>query len=108
MNIRVIARHCTVPETVILHAQRRVEELRRFDPRLLAADIAFEHDGRLYRVDVLLKVARMPDVFARGDAEDLGTAFHRAVQRLRRQLVRGRQKMRARRAAPAHAAPAGN
>ena len=107
MNVRIIARHCTVPDAVVLRAHRRVEGLRRFDPRLLAADIAFERAHDRYCVDILLKVAKTPDVFGRGEAEDLGTALDRAIQKLRRQLVRGREKARDHRATPLYALTAG-
>lgn len=107
MNIRIIARHCTVPEPVLRRAHRRVEELRRFDPRLQAAEIVFERVHDRYRVDALLKVARTPDVIARGEAEVLGTALNQALQRLRRQLVRGREKARDHRAVPLYALAVG-
>ncbi len=108
MNVTIVARHVQVPDYVIQRANQRVQALRRFDPRILAAEISFERANNRYRVDILLDVARTPDVFARGEADDLNAALTAAIQRLRRQLVRGREKLRDHRAVPLYALSAGN
>ncbi len=100
MNVTIAARHFTLSEPVRRRTQDRMEKLLRYDPRILAADVAFDRERATYIAEALLTLAGEPAIFARATAEHPGAALDRVVERLRRQLKRERARARDHRATP--------
>lgn len=100
MNVTITARHFVIPERVRRRALDRVQRLRRYDPRILAADVAFVRERATYIAEARLEIAGEPAAFARAKAADPGAALDRMIERLRRQLKRERERARDHRAAP--------
>lgn len=84
---------CTVPETVIQVAEEQFRRLRKYDPRLQRADLRFDIDHGLYRVEARLTVTGAPLIVAHGTGESFRTAVDRIIDRLSRQLRRRRERL---------------
>ncbi len=102
MNVTITARHCMVAESLRRRTAARVARLRRYDPRVLVADVAFDKDHDEYTAEARLEIPREPAIIARASARDPGVALDRMLDRLRRQLKRERERARDHRAAPLH------
>jgi ribosomal subunit interface protein len=90
MDVRVTARHCSIPEAVREAAQTRVERLTRFEPRVEAVDIQFSEANALKHVDVRVVVPGASQMLADGEGESFRTALDHALGRLQRQVRRRR------------------
>lgn len=94
MNVTITTRRCTIPTPI----QRRTEELmrrmRRFDQRILAAEVTYTLDGGEYQAEARISVAGGPTVVARGADRTARGALDRMAERLGRQLRRGRERDR--------------
>lgn len=84
---------CTVPENVMQLAAEQFRRLRKYDTRLQSADLRFDIDHGLYRVEARLTVAGAPLIIAHGTGESFRTAVDRIVDRLSRQLRRRRERL---------------
>jgi ribosomal subunit interface protein len=97
MDITIAARHCSITDAIRRRTERRLERLVRFESRATAAAVVFEEDHGRRRVELRLTVPGRGELLARGSGDTFPDAVAQAADRLERQLVRGRDRMRARR-----------
>lgn len=94
MLVNVTARHCTVADSIRRRAVDRLRRMVRFEPRVDAVDVIFEHDHGLHAVEVRAFVSGSATVIAHAAAADLRAALDQALSRLGRQLKRQRERSR--------------
>ncbi|GMV07214.1 MAG: hypothetical protein AMXMBFR53_34890 [Gemmatimonadota bacterium] len=90
MRIQVAARHCDIPDSVRKRTEEQITRLAKYDPRVAAAEVVFEEEKRVRKVEVILSVDRGEPVVARGEGEEFRTALDKVVDRLGRILRRQR------------------
>lgn len=90
MRIQIAARHCDVPDSVHKRTEEQIARLAKYDPRVSAAEVVFEEEKRVRRVEVILSVDRGEPVVAKGEGEEFRTALDKVVDRLSRILKRQR------------------
>lgn len=90
MRIRLSARRCEVPADVQERATQLVSKLVKYDPRLSSAEVVFEIEKHVHRVDGVLSVDRDEPVVARGEGADFREAVDLLVDRLAKVLRRRR------------------
>jgi len=105
MRVQIAARHCEIPQTVRDRAQEQLEKLSRYEPRLSGAEVVFEVEKHLKKVDAVLKVDREEPVVAGGEGEEFGQAVDQMVDRLSRMLRRRRKQVKDRQRSPAPEPP---
>ena len=93
MRIQIAARHCEVPESVRSRTEEQLGKLSRYDPRLSGAEVVFEVEKHLKKVDAILKVEREEPVVAGGEGTEFREAVDQMVDRLSR-MLRRRRKLR--------------
>ncbi len=76
-----------------------MDRLAKYDPRVGAAEVVFEEEKRIKKVEVVLSVDRSEPVVAHGEGEEFRTALDKVVDRLGRMLKRQRAQ------AKSHQAP---
>ncbi len=67
MRVQIAARHCEIPDTVRSRTEEQIGKLSRYDPRLSGAEVVFEVEKHLKKVDAILKVDREEPVVAGGE-----------------------------------------
>ncbi|MGH7504862.1 MAG: ribosome hibernation-promoting factor, HPF/YfiA family [Longimicrobiales bacterium] len=92
MEIKITARHCTIPDGARTHAHRLLRRLDRLQARATTATLDFEQDTFQKLVDARLHVAGHPPIVARGTGPTFRSALDNACDRLERQLKRRRQR----------------
>jgi ribosomal subunit interface protein len=100
MEITFAVRHCAISEPTRMRTERRLARIARLEPRARSAVVVFEDERDRRRVELRLAVTGRGEVVARGSGGGFHDAVSDAAVRLERQLVRGRGRLRARRAAP--------
>lgn len=90
MRVQIAARHCDVPESVRQRTEEQISKLAKYDLRVAAADVVYEEEKHVKRVEVVLSVDRSDPVVARGEGEEFRTALDKVVDRLSRILKRQR------------------
>lgn len=93
------APRCNVPDSVLQIAQEQFTRLQKFDSRLQAADLKFDIDHGLHRVEARLTVVGSPLIIAHGSGDTFRTAIDKITDRLSRQLRRRRERRQDSRAA---------
>jgi ribosomal subunit interface protein len=109
MNVRFTGRHIAVEDEDRAYALKRVEHLARFHPKLVDLEVRVDMDGAiLERVELEAGIGHHMRAVASAEAPEFRAAFDQAVDSLKRQLVKDREKRRTvrRRAAPKGAAAA--
>lgn len=94
MRVQVVTRHCEVPLPVRARAEERAGRLVKYDSRLTAAELIFEEERHVKRVDGILALDGRDPIVARGEGDEFVQALDRALERLARILRRGRAQMR--------------
>jgi ribosomal subunit interface protein len=90
MRVQIAARHCDVPDSVRTRTEEQLEKLSRYEPRLSGAEVVFEVDKHLKKVDAILSVDRDEPVVAGGEGAEFREAVDQMVDRLSRILRRKR------------------
>lgn len=92
MRVQIAARHCEVPSTVRDRTEEQLEKLSRYEPRLSGAEVVFEVEKHLKKVDGILKVDRGEPAIARGEGTEFREAVDQMVDRLSKILRRRRDQ----------------
>lgn len=100
MDVTISTLHCTVPAPVRQRAEEKIRRLERYEPRIISADVVFDIDHGLHRVEARMIVAGGPMIIGHGTGEDFRTALDRVTDRLARQLRRRRERRRDHRGDP--------
>ena len=94
MNVMITARHCEVPAPVQERAERLMRRMERFDPRVQVIEVIFEADAGAFQAEARVSIAGGPTVIAQGTDRTVRGALDRMVDRLQRQLRKGRDRER--------------
>jgi ribosomal subunit interface protein len=92
MRIQIAARHCEVPEPVRARADEQLQRLTRYEPRLSAAEVVFEEEKHLKKVEGILSVDRDKPVVGSGEGESFRAALDQMLDRLSRMLRKRRSQ----------------
>jgi ribosomal subunit interface protein len=92
MRIQIAARHCDVPNPVRDRTEEQLGKLSRYEPRLSGAEVTFETEKHLKKVEAVLKVDREEPVIAGGEGAEFREAVDQMVDRLSRMLRRRRDQ----------------
>ncbi len=92
MRVQIAARHCDIPDSVRTRAEEQVLRLAKYDPRVSTADVVFEEERVVRRVEVVLGVHGGEPIIARGEDAEFLTALDKVIQRLARRLKRQRDR----------------
>lgn len=92
MRVQITARHCDVPERLRDRTEAQVRKLTRYDPRVSSAEIVFEVEKHVKKVEGILSVDRDEPVVAHGEADAFRPAVDQMVSRLGRMLRRRRSQ----------------
>jgi ribosomal subunit interface protein len=94
MRVQIAARHCEVPDTVRDRTEEQLVKLSKYEPRLSGAEVVFEVEKHLKKVDAILKVDREEPVLASGEGVEFREAVDQMVDRLSRILRRRRKQLK--------------
>ena len=92
MRVQIAARRCEIPTTVRARTEEQRAKLSKYDPRLSGAEVVFEVEKHLKKVDAILKVDREEPVVASGEGIEFREALDQMVDRLSRMLRRRRKQ----------------
>jgi ribosomal subunit interface protein len=94
MRLQIVARHCDIPTSIRSRTEQLIEKLSRFEPRLQQAEVIFEEERHLKRVEGIVTVDGGEPAVARGEGADFKAAVDEMNERLRRMLRRRKEKAR--------------
>lgn len=97
MNVTISARHCEIPESLRSTTERRIARLNRYHPRLAQAEVTYDRERTAHDVEIRLAVDGESPLIARASGDTFRAALERGIQRVLRQLKRGRERRTARR-----------
>lgn len=84
MRVQIAARHCEVPDTIVERAEEQLGKLSKYEPKLSGAEVTFEVEKHLKRVEAILRIDRGEPVVAGGE----GTEFREAVDLMADRLAK--------------------
>jgi ribosomal subunit interface protein len=94
MRVQVVSRHCDVPLPVRMRAEERAGRLLRYDTRLTHAELVFEEERHVKRVDGILAIEGGEPIVAHGEGEEFAQALDQAIGRLAKILRRSRAQIK--------------
>ncbi|MBI4519302.1 MAG: ribosome-associated translation inhibitor RaiA [Gemmatimonadetes bacterium] len=94
MRIQVAARHCEVPPAIRARAERQVQKMLKYEPRLASAELVFDAEAHLKRIEAVLVVPREEAIVAKADGLEFDEALDKLVRRMSRRLRRQREQRR--------------
>ena len=94
MRVQISARHCEIPDTIRERTEEQLGKLSKYDPRLSGADVVFEVEKHLKKVESVVKVDREEPVVASGEGAEFREALDQMVDRLSRMLRRRRKQQK--------------
>lgn len=100
MRVQITARHCEIPDALRERMEQLLEKLDRYEPRLSAAEIVFDEERHLRKVEGILSIDRDQPIVAHGEADDFTGAVDQLMDRLSRAVRRRRDRVTEHRARP--------
>jgi len=94
MRVQIAARHCEIPDTVRNRTEVQLGKLSKYEPRLSGAEVVFEVEKHIKKVDAVLSVDREEPVVAKGEGVEFREAVDQMVNRLSRILKRRRKQLK--------------
>lgn len=94
MRVQIAARHCEIPDTVRDRTEVQVGKLSKYEPRLSGAEVVFEIEKHVKKVDAVLSIDRGEPVVAGGEGVEFREAVDQMVDRLSRILKRRRKQQK--------------
>lgn len=94
MRMQVVTRHCEVPDPVRARAEERLNRLRRYNDRLSSAELVFEEERHVKKVEGILAVEGGGPVVAHGEGSEFTEALDQLMARLAKILRRRRDQVR--------------
>ena len=91
MEIRITSRHTDLPEALRERAEQVLMKLTRYESRVSAAEVVFDEEKRLKRVESIVHIDRGDPIVASDESDDFRAALHQMVERLTRQIGRRHQ-----------------
>ncbi len=88
MEVRISARHTTLPESLVARAEGVLAKLSKFDSRTSAVEVVFIEEKHCRRAEGIVHIDRGEPIVASGEAEDFNGALSQLNDRLVRQLRR--------------------
>ena len=92
MRVQISARHCEIPDTIRERTEEQLGKLSKFDPRLSGAEVVFEVEKHLKKVESVVKVDREEPLVVSGEGVEFREALDQMVDRLSRMLRRRRKQ----------------
>ena len=92
MNVTLTARHCEISDGLRRRVDTLAQRLTRYGPRVAGVDLVFEKDSGQNRVEALARVEGRRAMVASATGESLRVALDRAMDKLARQVRRGRER----------------
>jgi ribosomal subunit interface protein len=95
MRVQIAARRCEIPDTVRTRTEQQIGKLSKYEPRLSGAEVVFEIEKHVKKVEAVLSVDRDEPVVAKGEGGEFREAVDQMVDRLTRILKRRRSQKKA-------------
>ena len=92
MRVQIAARQCEIPESVRTRTEEQIQKLNKYEPRLSGAEVVFQTEKHLKKVEAVLKVDREEPVVAGGEGVEFREALDLMVDRLAKILRRRRSQ----------------
>jgi ribosomal subunit interface protein len=92
MRVQIAARHCEVPDSIRLRTEEQIGKLTRYEPNLSGAEVVFETEKHLKKVEAIIKADRQEPLVAGGEGIEFREAVDQMVDRLSRMLRRRRSQ----------------
>jgi putative sigma-54 modulation protein len=93
MRIRVTCRHCELEPGLKEHVDEKVEHLARYFDRVDEAHVVFDSEGHRCIADVTVHASRAV-ISSEQTADDMRSAFDRAMEKVERQVRRHKERIR--------------
>lgn len=92
MRVSIAARHCEVSDAARQRTEEQIGKLTKFEPRLSAAEVTFEVEKHLKKVEAVLTVDRDDPVVAGAEGTEFREAVDLMADRLAKILKRRRSQ----------------
>jgi putative sigma-54 modulation protein len=100
VRVQIAERHCDVPDEVLDRTQQQIDRLAKYQPRASAAEVVYSEEKLTRKIEVIIHIDGSEAVVAHADAPEFRAALDQAVDRLRRQLRKQRERRRDHKAPP--------
>ena len=94
MEIRITGRHVEVPDEVRSYLAEKTARLPRFYDRIHGVDVVLDHESDQFTVELIVHADRKHTFVVHDSGPDTFVLIDLLIDKLERQLVRHKEKMR--------------
>lgn len=94
MELHIVERHAIPSSAVREYVEKKVGVLSRYFDRISRMDVVLETEGASHRTQIIAHLVNKKVVKALGESPDILAAVDQAVDKMQRQLVEFKEKLR--------------
>jgi putative sigma-54 modulation protein len=94
LQIEVICRHASVTEDIKEYAEKKAQRLLKYYDKIQAIRVLLDSGGAGFACEMIVDLEHTHDLVARTEGPDLRAAIDQTADRLERQLVHHKDRVR--------------
>jgi putative sigma-54 modulation protein len=94
LQIEVTVRHTSVTPELKAYAEKKAEHLSKFYDKIHSIQFLLDHSGAGYNCEVIVGLEHMHELVASTTGPDLRAAIDHAADRVERQLIEHKERIR--------------
>jgi len=94
MHIRITGRHMEITEAMRSYMDKKIHRLNKYNNRISEMEVVVEGEGLHHKIDIIIKADNHQRFVANNIDEDAYACFDTALDKVERQLVKHKEKVR--------------
>jgi len=96
MLTKITGRHMEVTAALRSYVEKKITRLEKYNHRVSEIEVILDSEAMVHNVEIILKVDNHPPFVVSNSAEDAYACIDEAIDKIERQLIKYKEKVRSR------------
>ena len=94
MHIRITGRHMDITEAMRSYVDKKIHRLSKYNNRISEMEVVVDGEGQYHKIEIIIKADNRQRFVANDTNEDAYACFDTALDKIERQLIKHKEKVR--------------
>jgi putative sigma-54 modulation protein len=91
---KITGRHMEITEAIRSLVEKKIDRLNRYHDRITEIEVILEKEGLLQKLEIIVKADKTQPFIVRQDGDDMYACLDKALDRIERQMVKHKERVR--------------